>query len=363
MPDILYPLRCLHGLLYEEQQKHKTLKAIIAKIRAVPQEVLLFVLTPTHGNLGDHAIAEATKDMLQAMSAPYIEITTDELKLLNRYHKMRVMNGYPILVNGGGNLGTLWPAVEKLFRSIIKGAPKSKIICLPNTIYYESSPMGHKELKKSRSIYNRHRSLLLCARENISYAYMQKNYRNVILVPDMALSLNKCQATQTRNGCLICLRNDIEKTRTAEETTEILEQARALFGKQVTQTDMNIQRPVLPANRSAELEKKFAEFRAAELVITDRLHGMIFAAITGTPCIIVDSKSPKVKGCFQWVQGLGYLRFAEKPEKIASIYSDIRGNTYVYNNERLLVYFELLKTHIQSLLPENNRSCICADSE
>lgn len=363
MPDILYPLRHLHGLLYEEQQKHKVLKTVIAKIRAMPQEVILFVLTPTHGNLGDHAIAEATKDMLQAMNAPYIEITTNELKLLNRYHRMRVMNGYPILVNGGGNLGTLWPAVEKLFRTIIKSAPKSKIICLPNTIYYESSPMGHKELKKSRSIYSRHRSLLLCARENVSYAYMQKNYRNVILVPDMALSLNKCQATQTRNGCLLCLRNDIEKIRTEEETTEILKQARAMFGTHVKQTDMNIQRPVTPADRNAELEKKYAEFRAAELVITDRLHGMIFAAITGTPCIIVDSKSPKVKGCFQWVQELGYLRFAEAPEKISSIYNDIKGNAYVYNNEQLLMYFELLKAHIQGLLPEDNQPGICADSE
>ena len=363
MPDILYPLRYLHGLLYEEQQKHKVLKAVIAKIRATPQEVILFVLTPTHGNLGDHAIAEATKDMLQAMNAPYIEITTDELKLLKRYHRMRVMNGYPILVNGGGNLGTLWPAVEKLFRTIIKGTPKSKIICLPNTIYYESSPMGHKELKKSRSIYNRHRSLLLCARENVSYAYMQKNYRNVILVPDMALSLNKCQATQTRNGCLLCLRNDTEKTRTEEETTEILKQARVIFGTHVKQTDMNIQRPVPPADRNTELEKKYAEFRAADLVITDRLHGMIFAAITGTPCIIVDSKSPKVKGCFQWIQELGYLRFAEEPEKIASIYEDIKGNANVYDNEQLLMYFELLKTHIQELLPEDNQPRICADSE
>ncbi len=45
-------------------------------------------------------------------------------------------------------------------------------------------------------------------------------------------------------------------------------------------------------DRMEELNSKFAEFLSSGLVITDRLHGMIFAAITGTPCIALDNKSP-----------------------------------------------------------------------
>ena len=48
--------------------------------------------------------------------------------------------------------------------------------------------------------------------------------------------------------------------------------------------------------REEELKRKFNEFKSAKLVVTDRLHGMVFAAITGTNCIVINSKSPKNEG-------------------------------------------------------------------
>ena len=42
------------------------------------------------------------------------------------------------------------------------------------------------------------------------------------------------------------------------------------------------------------LNKKFREFSERNLIITDRLHGMIFAAITGTPCVAMDNISHKI---------------------------------------------------------------------
>ena len=42
-------------------------------------------------------------------------------------------------------------------------------------------------------------------------------------------------------------------------------------------------------NREQLLKQKIEEFQSAELVITDRLHGMIFSVITGTPCIAFDN--------------------------------------------------------------------------
>ena len=41
--------------------------------------------------------------------------------------------------------------------------------------------------------------------------------------------------------------------------------------------------------------KKFAK---AKIVVTDRLHGMIFTIITNTPCIAINNLSGKVKGVY-----------------------------------------------------------------
>ncbi len=58
--------------------------------------------------------------------------------------------------------------------------------------------------------------------------------------------------------------------------------------------------------------KKWNEFSSVQLVVTDRLHGMVFSAITGTPCIALDNISHKVYGAYQWLSYLPYLRFLQQ---------------------------------------------------
>lgn len=354
MKDLLFPLRRLHGNLYEERQKREKSKSIAKKIQLAKPETVLFIITPTHGNMGDHAIAEAAINVLRDLQMDYLEITTNELQLLSHYNKLGVMNGRPILVNGGGNLGTLWPEVEKLFRRVIQSAPKSPIICLPNTMFYEQSAEGEQDLQKSREIYNAHNNLLLCAREKISFACMSENYNNVVLIPDMALMLNKCKNVSERSGCLLCLRRDIERTLTDKDTAEVKNQAVMLFGENIKESDMNINRSVPIEQRDNALAEKYDEFCSAELVITDRLHGMIFAAITGTPCIVVNSKSPKVKGCYEWIKELGYIRFAEKTEQISQIYNQLPRKEYSYDNSYLMPYYDRLRELITKMFKEVN---------
>ena len=344
MRDVLYPLRVLHGRLHTYKQETQSLSVIQKRIRATERNTVLFVLTPTHGNLGDHAIASAVSKMLREVNIPYIEITADELKLMQKHHKMRLMNGRTILVNGGGNIGTLWMSVERIFRSIIQGCPDSRILCLPNTAFFEDSEQGRYEYVQSERIYRAHSDLTICAREKISFQLLKKIHGNVLLIPDMALSLNESRTDTKRSGCLLCLRTDREKTRDEETDCTILEQASRIFQSNIFHSDMNIGRPVSAENREKELSEKYDIFRSAELVITDRLHGMIFAAITGTPCIVIDSKSPKVRGCYDWIRDLGYVRFVENANEIAETYHRLKSENNTYTSERLQPYYQELKT-------------------
>ena len=344
--DFLMPLRRLHGRMYEAKKERKEICYLCRRIKEADESTIFFVLSPSHGNLGDHAIALSTIDMLTEMEIQYIEITTAQLSQLKHHHKLSVMNGHRIIVNGGGNLGTLWFDVEELFRSVICENPNSIIFCLPNTIFYEKTEWGDEELKRSKEIYNHHPALQLYAREKASFDFMSQLYRNVKLVPDMVLFMDKSQTQKKRQGCLLCMRSDREKTCTDEQEKQIWASAQKLFRDQVKYTDMCLDHGVSPAKRKQELKVKFDEFRNAQLVITDRLHGMIFAAITGTPCIVIDSKSPKVRGCYEWIRYLDYIRFADTAEQIEALYADIPKGEKRYDNTVLFPYLDILKTDI-----------------
>ncbi len=345
MKDFLYPLRRMHGYLNDAKLQYKKKKELKHRFKDKPYTVFL-LLTPEHDNLGDHGIAWAEEMFLNENEIQFIEITGRKLCELQKNGMLNLFNGFPILINGGGFLGTLWKESEDLLRNIMQANPKSSIMCLPNTIYYEDSIIGKEEFEKSKKIYNTHKKLYLYARENKSYSIMQRAYKNVKLVPDMVFSLNQCKQNTKRNGCLLCLRSDREKTRTDNQDETIRQQVTELFGDDITITDMIAPYQITPDQREQELEKKFDQFRKAELVITDRLHGMIFAAITGTPCIVIDSKSPKVRGCYEWIKDLDYIRFAENVSRITEEYHKISKCEHTYNNEHLQHYYQELADDI-----------------
>lgn len=341
--DILYPLRWLHGRI----QDFKMFAWPVVKKRFLNPNAIFLVLTPEHVNLGDHAIAKAEIQMLQKLGISYIEIPNKHLEGLYYTKWLRVLNGTPILITGGGNLGTLWFGIEKIIREIIKRNPGSEIAILPNTFYYEDSPWGREELEKSKKIYNGHKHLRIYAREKTSFVAMTGVYHNVKLIPDMVLSLNACADPEpVRKGCILCLRWDIERTLSDGDQQIILRQAKELFGEKISRADTMIDHPVSPDHRDEELEKQFDLFRHAELVITDRLHGMIFCAITGTPCIVVDSKSHKVRGCYEWIQNLDYIRFAEDVSDISREYQRIPQTIHKFDNTHLLPYYDELAREI-----------------
>lgn len=350
--DILYPLRRLHGILHEEclRQKKKSeyRKQYIQTFRNNPRTVLL-LMTPEHGNLGDHAIAMAIFTLLKKEGIGWIEITDQQLMTMRMERLLGVMNGYPILICGGGNMGTLWMNVETLMRDVVQCNPKSPVAILPNTVFYEDTQWGKQELEKAKYIYNRHNQLQIYAREKVSFDYMKPIFPNVQLVPDMVLSMRCDTFKGQRDGCILCLRSDREKTRTEEQNRIIRRQAEMLFGEQLVDTDTVLPTSIAPQNRDKTVLQKLEEFASAQLVITDRLHGMIFCAITGTPCVVVNSKSPKVRGCYEWIKHLDYIRFVDKPEDIVTAYREIPEGPHYYDNSNLTHYYQTLAEDIQSI--------------
>ena len=302
----------------------------IRKYKKARKTPVFLVFTPEHANLGDHAIAYAESRMLKEMGMEYYEITGHQLSILSEYGYLGELNGSVILVNGGGNLGTLWPDIEKLNRQLIIQNPNAAIVFMPNSIHYHDNEYGRKEFEKSKTIYNAHKSLYLYARERLSYGIMKDAYKHVKLMPDMVLSLNGIINDFKRKGCIACLRDDQEKELSDQEHNEIMHELRSIFGANIKESSTVLDHCVSVQEREKELKKKLEEFSRAELVVTDRLHGMLFSAITGTKCIVFNSKSPKMVGSFEWIKDLGYIRFATKAEDVPLLYSVMHRLDFQY---------------------------------
>ncbi|MFX0112804.1 polysaccharide pyruvyl transferase family protein, partial [Bacillus pumilus] len=65
--------------------------------------------------------------------------------------------------------------------------------------------------------------------------------------------------------------------------------------------------------RLDELSTLWTELSKAPVVVTDRLHGMIFCAITQTPCVVLRSFDHKVMEGYEWVAHLPFLTLLKDP--------------------------------------------------
>lgn len=315
------------------------------------QDVFL-VLSPTYRNLGDHAIAKAEMDLLAQWGIPCREVTIDVIQVLAKYGDYGVFGQSTVFITGGGFLGSLWPHMHEMTCRIITENPKAKIVILPNTLYFDLTAEGDQLFEASLKVFNLPNVRCIYLREKVSYNLVSGKYTAAKLMPDAAMSMNECRAGLKRSGCLICLRNDKEQTLSEAQTAAVFSSAQALFSNSVGTMDMRHRVDIPLDKRMEKLEQKFDQFRYAELVITDRLHGMIFSAITGTPCIVLNSRSHKLAGCYEWIRHLDYIRFCENPEEIPSIYAEIPKREHTYDAAPLAPHFQEMKQELIAIIAE-----------
>ncbi|MGI5880040.1 MAG: polysaccharide pyruvyl transferase family protein [Syntrophomonadaceae bacterium] len=210
-------------------------------------------------------------------------------------------------------LGDQYLTEERARRYIIKQFPRNNIVSFPQTIYFSPTDYGRRELSKSRKVYGKNKNLTLIARERVSYKIMQKEFptTNVLLTPDIVFYLNQVKADRKRQGILCCLRSDLEGVINWEQKLALLTSLKRLY-PDLTATDTVLGREIDSDNREKDLHKIWDAFREAKVVVTDRLHGMIFAAITATPCLVLSNYNHKVQSSFRWLQGLDYIRFVNE---------------------------------------------------
>lgn len=326
-------------------------KLKIQKKRGSSKRIFLLG-TPVHGNLGDHAIALAELKFFKSYCPDYTVFEVPSPVVAFCMRRLKKLIGRDLIcINGGGSMGTIWPDDEQLFQRIIQSFPDNRIIFFPQTVYYEDTPFGLAEMERAKKIYSSHRSLHLFAREEASFKLMQQVFKDnpSYLVPDIATYLTGYDDSHKRDGILLCLRKDKEGIMGGERKKALMELA-GRYSNKVQQTDTVLYQAVRAGERINALNEKFDEFKSAQLLITDRLHGMIFAAITATPCIAMNNSSGKVKGVFEaWLKNLEYITFVESPDEAAQhIERLMEPKQYRYDNSSLSPFFDLLARTVRN---------------
>lgn len=265
---------------------------------------IILVNTPTYPNLGDQAIAIAEIKFIEdyfpddTLVELHDDIFFDQIKKAKKY----ITDNDVIVCSGGGNMGTDYFWCEKVRQTVIKMFPNNKIVVFPQTIFFANNRKAQKALRKSMEIYNSHSHLQICAREQKSYDVLTENYKNckVVMVPDIVLYLQP-KFEEERTTALLCFRNDREKA-VSEDVRNGIICTMKQRGYTVKLSDTVLGGKVAVQERKTILWEKLREFAGAKVVVTDRLHGMIFSYITKTPCVVLPNYNHKVEGFYAWFE-------------------------------------------------------------
>lgn len=282
-----------------------------AKKPDLPSEKKAYIfLAADYGNLGDIALTFAQKELLLMYFPDHypIEVPSSlSLCELKGYIKS-VSKDDVVTIIAGGNMGDVWSCFEYYRQLIVRKLRHNVIYQFPQTTTYTDSPLGKNLLSCAKHTYSRDR-LKLMAREKMSYDFMCQNFLcSSYISPDIVMTLKYWACKKERNGILLCLRNDREQSISNSEQIEIKSIIRGQ-SMEFSVIDTKIDDSFEYNRRYVQLEQFVDRVSSARVIVTDRLHGMIFAYITGTPAVVLPNSNRKIEMCYEWINNCGFIHF------------------------------------------------------
>ncbi len=304
------------------------------------------LLSPQYLNYGDHLIALAELDYI-AKKGTVIDVNYTYFKIWGDTLRRRVKKEDILWITGGGYIGDLWPESHAAAERIIRLFPNNRIVFAPQTAFFED--IEGENAKSFSELVHNHGNICFFARERNTVNVLNALDIHPILVPDFALfSESVPRRDYIPEYISFCLRDDHESRLTLEEQNS-LKNGLKKYGKPFHSIVMAKQHCEIPTwMRRYFVANKIDEYARSQLVVTDRLHGMLFCCITGVPCVALDNKSKKISGVYEWVKELPYIIFVESVSDVETAveriirYPDSKENRKIYSRfrEQLLDQFK-----------------------
>lgn len=293
----------------------------IKEIKKKPGVNFFLIGTPEYCNMGDNAIALCEIKFLKDYfpNNNLIEVSDRLYKYKKQEIGKLICKEDIIFVTGGGFLGNIWMDGENLVRDLVQTFHNNRIIIFPQTVYFEHTKDGNDEMEITKAIWKAHDYLTIFVREKYSEAMVRRMgiaSNKTYLFPDMVLRGLDITPTERKNVILLCLRSDQERIVQADFSIELEKFLKEEYEKKfmIERIDTIVWQEYTYENRTNVLQNFVRNIASSQLMVTDKLHGMIFAAITGTPCVVLNNITNKISGVYQWIEDLPYIILCEQSD-------------------------------------------------
>lgn len=310
----------------------------INKIDKSRKNIFVF-LGGFYQNLGDMAITYAQINFLKKY---YVDANVVAIPSTNTYNAVKTLKKHIsahdlITIIGGGNMSDMYQSLEDARLHVVKSFPKNRIISFPQSVDFKNEKSKINSLK----VYKKHNNFTLFVREPNSLDRVKKYFPMVEIkhCPDIVLSLNKVEPICERTDVVCCLRADKEQNLSNSERQTIIDNIKNEFpNAQFTDTVDVALEDCTPERYEQTLENFWNKLRKSRVVITDRLHCMIFCAVTGTPCVVFDNSNRKISGVYnQWMSDISYIKLFSNDEKDIAI----KEAKNLYNTNFNIINFDI----------------------
>lgn len=344
MNKVTYYIRYFVELVYNVQ--------LIIKPQYRRKRRIYLLLSPQYLNYGDQGIALAELDYLRSCFSDdeIIDLNYSAFCLWSYRFFSKILPDDIIIITGGGYIGDIWPENHALVEKIIMLFPKNKLIFAPQTIFFSDD---NRSEKRFADLLKGHGNFVFFVRDKFSCIRLStmgfQEGSDFFYFPDFFLFYKRSFWLLSRAVCpKICFRDDKEAT---TDTSLVRERLNDIFDGKVKTITMAIDHVEIPTwMRPYFLNYKLRQFAKARILITDRLHAMLFAAYTGTPCIALDNISKKISGVYEWISSLQFIKIAHSYSEIEGLMKDLEP-FIGFKQKNINSFLALQRKYEQEFLP------------
>lgn len=305
-----YKLKLLRKIIIEYIEYCETRRTInkINELSNSSKQNIIMLGTPVHGNLGDQAIVVAEKKFFSKLGFSKNTIFEFQTDTLNQYYEsiLKSLTRFSVvIIDGGGNLGSYWPNEHERIMRILSLVDNCPIIMFPETIYYSKDDFEQNFLLSDLPIFSKASNCLYMLRDKQSYDFFENHLKLTkhIYVPDIVFSLKSESRKKKKNTKKIAFifRSDKEKAVGDNEIAVLKDFLRQKGYSIESLNTISRRKRISKVSREKEIIHLFKKISKAELVVTDRLHGMIFSYVNNTKCFSLNNLNKKVEGSYFWI--------------------------------------------------------------